>query len=184
MRRSWLLLAVAISMMVSGIAQADGPIRRFWDDLCRSTARNNAWPDPFIPADRAAVQNHLQVVIDQGWMINNTLSDYHFDETGLITEAGELRVRTIMQEYIACRRVVFVLKSNDPVIDGARSESTYAVATKFALPGDIPRVGETNVRPDGWPASFVVAVDRAYEESMPQPRLPQRSSSSAAGAGT
>lgn len=158
---------------------AEGPLLRFFRDIGRSSARNNAWPDPFIPADRQAVRAPLATVADNGWRYNNILHDHHFDESGRLNEAGDRMVRTITQEHPTGRRSVYIVRSNEPQITEARFASAYQTVNRYLLPGDVAQVGETVIRPEGWPASFVVAVDRAFVESIPQPRLPARASGSA-----
>ena len=173
MRRSWQTLTVVCATLGSTIAMAEGPILRFWRDVGRSTARNNAWPDPFIPADRNAARAPFDAMTYNGWRYNNTLSDQHFDEAGRLNEAGEIKLRTTLQEFPSTRRMIFVLKAEDQLVTSARLQNTHEAAMKFALPGDQPQIDQTVIRPEGWPASFVVAVDRAYAESMPQPRIPR-----------
>lgn len=180
MRRAWQTMTIVGLLVSSSAALAEGPILRFFRDVGRSTARNNAWPDPFIPDDRCAVRAPLEVMVNNGWRYNNTLSDHHFDGLGQLNEAGDRMVQTIVQQYPTGRRPVYVLRSTDPVISQARLESVYAAANKYALPGDVAQVGETYIRPEGWPASFVVAVDRSYAESIPQPRIPPRAGAAAA----
>lgn len=186
MRRTWQTMAIVSLLLGSSVAMAEGPLLRFWRDVSRTSARNNAWPDPFVPDDREAVRTPLEMMANNGWRYNNILSDYHFDLNGRLNEAGERMVQNVLQQYPTGRRCLYVLRANDPVVSDARTESVYAAANRFVLPGDVPQVGETVIRPEGWPASFVVATDRLFTESMPQPRLPARStgSSSSGAAGS
>jgi hypothetical protein len=182
--RSWHSLAVMCVLLGSSAAMAEGPILRFWRDMCRSTARNNAWPDPFIPDDRCAVRAPLEIVAANGWRYNNILTDHHFDAAGRLNEAGDRMVRTTLREYPSGRRILYVVEADDAVVNEARVASTYEAASRYVLPGDVPQIGQTTIRPEGWPASFVVAVDRSFEENMPQPMLPPRSTAAGGAAGT
>ena len=181
MRRTWQTMAIVTLLVGSNVAMGEGPILRFWRDVGRSTARNNAWPDPFIPDDRAAARAPFEVMTQNGWRYNNTLSDHHFDLAGRLNESGDRMVQTISQQYPTGRRMIYVLRSTDPAISQARLDSVYAAANRYVLPGDVAQVGETHLRPEGWPASFVVTIERGYQESTPQPRIPPRAGAAAGG---
>ena len=50
-------------------------------------------------------------MINNGWRVQNTLGDDHFDaDTGLLNEAGELKVREILAASPPEHRTVFVLQ--------------------------------------------------------------------------
>ena len=183
MLRRAVLGTLALSLVGGELAWAGhGPFRTWLRNMSRDAQRNNAWPDAFIPPDRAAVRDAFAVNVDNGWRLQNTLSDFHFDENGQLTEAGALKVQSIVQENPAERRTVFVLQADQPEMSAARLASTQEVAARYMLGGELPQVATTHKRPIGWPANFVVLVDRARSEAMPPPILPPRAQGSGGGA--
>src|SRR6185295_127500 len=82
---------------------------RFWLDF----HRNNAWPEPFLSADRVAARTPFCIQTDNGWKMQNTIGSYLFDpETQRVNQAGELLVKWIVSQAPAHRRAVFVLKGD------------------------------------------------------------------------
>jgi hypothetical protein len=171
---SWALLSAAA-------IQAENWFTHWWDDCRITTARNNAWPEPFIPSDRATARAPFAVCVANGWRLQNTLDDHHFDaDTGKLTEAGELKVQTIVTRTPIPYRVVFVLRSERPDITAARMASAQEAAARFAI-GDVAPVGETVDRPRGTPGYYVVDIERSLRDSTPPPRLPVLSGATSSG---
>ena len=65
------VIAVAISAIVASatLVQADGPIKRGWDNFWAATMRNNAWPEAFVPFDRAAARAPFGGCVAAGWRV-------------------------------------------------------------------------------------------------------------------
>jgi hypothetical protein len=190
MSRKLAVVVVLSTVIVSGtLVQAENAITRSWNKFCAVTMRNNAWPEAFIPVDRAAARAPFGGCVAAGWRVQNTLDDYHFEpDTGKLLEAGTIKVRKIMTEAPIGYRTVFVLRANTAAETASRITATQEAAVRYALPGDHPMVGETYIQPRGMPAYYIVDIDRSFRESTPEPRIPEgsrgSSSSSSSSAGT
>jgi hypothetical protein len=190
MRRSLAAIAAGLAIaFTASVSQGGNWLAAGWHNFCAATQRNNAWPEAFVPTDRAAARAPFVGNVMAGWRLQNTLSDYHFeDDTGALKESGVLKVMKIVTQSPPDFRTVFVLRAETAQLTAARIASTQEAAARYALPGNYPQVGETFVKPRGSPAYYVVDVDRSFQETTPEPRLPPRqsstSSSSSTGAGT
>src|SRR5580698_9865787 len=81
----------------------------WWSRIWRDYHRNQAWPDPFIPGDRAAVKTPFMLMADNGWQRQNLLCEYHFSQDGQsLSQAGEYRLNWIATQAPQARRTVFV----------------------------------------------------------------------------
>ncbi|HEY5313751.1 MAG TPA: hypothetical protein VIK18_14585 [Pirellulales bacterium] len=179
MRRPSAAVAAALIVLLSaGALHAEGWLKSHWHNFCAVTERNNSWPEPFVPADRAAARAPFVGCVVAGWRVQNTLSDYHFEDgSGALKESGMIKVARIVTEAPPDFRTVFVLRAATAELTAARIASVQEAAARYALPGDHPQVGGTFVSPPGAPAFYIVDVDRSFRESMPEPRLPARASS-------
>jgi hypothetical protein len=179
MQRSALAALAAVALVSLPASAGDQPVRRAWNNFCRDFHRNNCWPDPFIAPDRAAVRAPINVMVAQGWKVQNTLGDHHFEgDTAKLTEAGELKVRAILAQSPADFRTIFVLRADDPKLTADRIESTQHLATKLVQDGVPPQVVETTEKPRGTPAYYIDEVTRRYQSTTPDPRLPTDNDSS------
>ena len=108
-----------------------------------------------------------------GWRIQNTLSDHHFNDAGDLTEAGELKVAAIINDTPLPYRAIFVLRGEDPGITATRVVSIQEGVARIL--GDRPPVPifETYEKPRGTPAYYVDEVTRRYQDTIPDPRLPE-----------
>jgi hypothetical protein len=110
---------------------------------------------------------------ENGWYAASTLSDLHFDsETQTLTEAGELRVRQIVTQHPEQHRAVFIVKGHNKRDTDKRTDSVQQAVARIVPDGPLPDVRHVHIGPRPWPAEEINAVDRAYRESRPQPRLP------------
>jgi hypothetical protein len=147
--------------------------------------RNNCWPQPFIIADRVAVRTPFAIQVNKGWCVQNTLHDEHFDEeTGMLNEAGELRVRDILTENPADHRTVFVLQANKPALTTARHQSVEEFAAKIAENGEVPQIAGTRIRPRTSAADYINTIGTRYAQSTPDPRLPQSANGGSSSGGS
>ncbi|HEX4150543.1 MAG TPA: hypothetical protein VHY20_16210 [Pirellulales bacterium] len=186
MRRSLAATAVVLAVAFSASVSRGGEwFATRWHNFCAITQRNNAWPEAFVPTDRAAARAPFAGCVMAGWRVQNTLSDYHFEtDTGALKESGLIKVRRIVTESPPDFRAIFVLRADSAQLTAARLASTQEAAAHYALPGNLPQVGETFVAPRGSPAYYVVDIDRSFQESTPEPRLPQRQSSTSSSSPT
>jgi hypothetical protein len=157
-----------LAVLAPGQLKADG----WFPKMHRDFRRNNCWPQPFVIPDRIAVRSPFEVMINNGWQVQNTLSDEHFDpETGELIGAGELKVRGILIESPKNRRRVFVLRGKDPEDTARRERAVQEYAARILHPGERPEIAESSFRPRGTPAERIFDIDARYSASAPDPRL-------------
>ncbi len=183
MRRWFLALFAATGTMLAAAPAQAGTWGdkwdSFWHDVRVDWHRNNAWPEPFQSADRAAQREPFCIQADNGWKMQNTVGRYLFDDNQQLNTAGELHVKWIVTQAPQHRRAVFVLKGDNAEATAARVASVNAAVTKFAG-GAMPPVMVTDSEPVGWSGSYVDAIGQQYQSSVPSPRL---SSGSTGGSG-
>jgi hypothetical protein len=181
--RRWLvvgLVTVSLGTLASGVFAANGEKREkvhAW--YYRSKVdfhRNNAWPEPFATADRAAQRQPFCLMVDNGWKMQNTIGTFLFDgNSQQLNTAGEHLVKWIVQQAPIHRRAVFVLKGDTPDATQARIASVQAAVARFACEGENPPVILTCTEPPGWPASYVDQMSQQFQATIPAPRLPAAS---------
>jgi len=166
--------AVLLTVVVVSCVPAEANwLESAWASVCRDFKRNNYWPKPFTDPDREAAVAPFAVMVDNGWKLQNTLGDQHFDETNnQLTEAGELKLRSILTEAPVEYRTVFILRGNRPEITSARLQSVHDTAANILPQGELAEVAETDKRPHYWPAEYVDDISRARRSTIPSPRLP------------
>jgi hypothetical protein len=175
MRLWFLALLATVGVAMSAVPAHAQTWGEKWDAFWHRTRvdwhRNNAWPEPFQTADRAAVREPFCIQTDNGWKMQNTVGTYLFDENHALNKAGELQVKWIVTQAPVHRRAVFVLKGDNPEQTAARVASVNAAVAKYAGP-NIPPVMVTDTEPSGWSGSYVDAISQALNSSIPAPRLP------------
>ena len=172
MRRTTLALVFAAASVTASVSQAGWA--EFWERVHLDWHRVNAWPEPFLHADRDLVRQPLIAMTDNGWRMQNTLSDHLFDaESSNLTQAGTLKVRWIVTQAPPHRRTVFVLRGATPDATLARVDAVQEAITKLVPQGNRPEVLLTDVIPVGGSGDYFDSVDRQLKDSIPAPRLPQ-----------
>ncbi|MEO8496100.1 MAG: hypothetical protein ABI614_13600 [Planctomycetota bacterium] len=172
MRRITLALVFAATIVTASVTQAGWD--EFWGRVHLDFHRVNSWPQPFLYADKDLVRQPLILMTDNGWRMQNTLSDHLFDgETNSLTQAGSLKVRWIVTQAPPHRRTVFVLRGATPDATLARVDAVQEAITQIGPQGNRPDVLLTDVVPVGGSGDYFDAVDRALKDSIPPPRLPQ-----------
>jgi hypothetical protein len=191
MRRSlWAILSLLCVASVSLPAVAGEGWHEFWHRVYVDYHRNNAWPEPFQTADRAAAREAWCIQTDNGWKMQNTVGTFLFDrETQQLNQAGELLVKWIVTQAPHHRRAVFVLRGETPEATKTRATSVQAAVAKYANEcGCVCPVLLTCVEPTGWPASYIDSITQQFNATIPAPRLPTTdggtaSASSGSGSG-
>jgi hypothetical protein len=165
----WTLAALAALVFVlPGLAHAE-----LFKRMHRDYRRNNCWPDPFLVPDRMSVRAPFAVMINNGWRVQNTLGDEHFDpETGALNDAGKLKVRDILTYSPPQHRTVYVLQAHQDELTAARRRAVGDFVSGLNTISEGPLVAETNIPPRGWPAENVSAIGTRFNATAPDPRLP------------
>lgn len=176
MRR--LLATGALFIGVACASHAQAGWHEFWHRTKVDFHRNNAWPEPFQSADRAAVREPFCIMVNNGWRMQNTIGTFLFDDTHQLNRAGEIKLRWILTQAPIHRRAVFVLQADTPQETAARVESVQHAISRMIPHGPLPPVMLTDTEPDGGSGEYYDAINRALQSSLPTPRLPASDASS------
>jgi len=130
------------------------------------------WPHPYIRQDRAYVRNIIELQQSAGWISATTLFHYHFDnETQLLTEAGKLQLRWILEHTPEPYRVAFVQTADTQNVTQARMANVHTVASELVgdanVPPVMPRVTSTLDRS----AAEIQAIRDRWLQAQPVPRI-------------
>lgn len=144
-----------------------------FEHIARETKRRQWWPRPFNEADREAARTPFALMVANGWQRQNMIGDIFFNaENGELTEAGRLKVEWILYEAPEQHRTIYVHRGKTAEETGQRVET---VRQYVALIGDEQHtapVMPTDIADRGWPASRVDQVNRKFQASQPDPKLP------------
>ena len=86
------------TIVLAFVAQscAEAGWSEFWARFKLNRRRAEAWPEPFILEDRAAVQSPFEQMVANGWREHNTLDGSLFLENASgLTHMGLARIRSI-----------------------------------------------------------------------------------------
>ncbi len=172
-----IVIALAIVGLLAAIPADAGWFSSVFQFAARETKRRNCWPQPFVCPDRHDARAPFVTMVNNGWRRQNLLGEHHFvDGKDQLTEAGRLKVRWILTEAPHQHRAIYVHEALHPETTTARVYGVQQFALQFAVSGQVPMVLTTDIPSYGWPASQVDAIGRAYENTMPEPRLPESQS--------
>ncbi len=145
----------------------------FLNSVARDTKRRNCWPAPFVCMDRQAVRAPFAIEVENGWRRQNMLGDFYFEpNNGQLTEAGKLKIRWIVFEAPGQHREIYVHIGQNSEETQARLTAVTAEAASLAPQGQVPPVMQTTISDSGYPADRLDLIERKYQSSMPNPRLP------------
>ncbi|RMF87750.1 MAG: hypothetical protein D6741_20150 [Planctomycetota bacterium] len=186
MKRSIVVFASALTLVLSlGIVASPAQaqiLEKFFHSIGRDTARNNLWPDSFLPADRASVRAPFVLMVRNGWERQNLIADQHFESgTNELNGAGKLRIEWILTQATKPHRVIYLRRCMSPEDTAERLENIRKWAANYLPEGTEPNIMISTLAPVGWPAERVNAVDRKFTSSMPDPRLPEPKSDDGQG---
>jgi hypothetical protein len=120
---------------------------QFCDTIEMHRKRVAVWPEPFVRADRELVRDPFRTMADNGWRLQNTLSDDLFDrETQELTYAGRLKLRALLTQFPPHRRQVYVLEAATPADTGKRVASVNRNLIEIA-PDQACNVWTTKIGP-------------------------------------
>ena len=173
LRRFW-LLSLALLVPVSAHA-ADTWWAGTWKGWKREFRHNNVWPEQYLDHDRSAARAPFELMVANGWRLQNTISSYHFNEqTGALNETGRLKLKSILFETPTDFRSIYVLRADDPQMTAARVKSVQEMGMGM-LQGvePLPPVMITTKEPRGARGDYTNKVHTTFAESMPPPVLPE-----------
>lgn len=174
--RALVLVAIGVAVTATQV-RAEG-LSMIASYGVREFKRRNCWPKPFNYPDRYAVRTPFNAMVNNGWERQNMLGDHHFAKgTGKLTEAGKLKIRWILTAAPQHHRDIYVRRAETADETAARVESVRLAAAEIAPASGPPPILETDIPDYGWPAWRVDAIGRAFESSMPEPKLPEVQSS-------
>jgi len=151
-------------------------IKGFFRSIGVDTARNGCWPDAFVPIDRTNARLPFVVMVQTGWKRQNLIADPYFQEDGkTLTDSGKRQSKWILTQAPVQHRTIFVKEGDNASVTEARVKAVSEAAVSFVGPDQKVDIRITNIDPPGWPAEYVDTVERAYLKTMPDPRLPARS---------
>lgn len=163
------ILGLATVVALSGALPANADWLRGW---VRDAQRNNAWPRPFIQADREAVWAPFAVMVNKGWERQNTLDAHHFNEDNELNEAGRRKVHQIVTTAPEQYRTIYIERDPDADITSARVTAAQDIAARYATNREVPQVMETTIPFRGWPGEYADTIDTKFRDSQPDPRIP------------
>jgi hypothetical protein len=171
------LYLFAILLVGSSVTQVQAGWNEFVQRSVLDWHRNNTWPQPFVHSDRMATCSPFVIMSQNGLCGEFTLGDHHFDPVSQsLSEAGQLKVADIIRRQPAGMAQVFVVNGRDDEISAIRLDSVQQTLAKVVTDGTLPEVRFTNYSPRGVPASYIDAVGRKLDATVPNPRLPEFSS--------
>jgi hypothetical protein len=165
----WMLL---IFLCACGSARAGW--HEFWERFDLDWHRMNAWPEPFLTTDRQLERAPFCVMVNKGWQLQNTISDFHFNpETQELTRSGELKLQGILNDSPPPRRTtIFVLRGRTDDVTTARIASVQQAMSRISPQGPLPDVVQSGITPRSWPADYVDDINNKMIKSRPAPVLP------------
>lgn len=173
--RLYLFGALLLALAMASVPAEAGFFKKMFAIAKRDFRRNNMWPEPFVRADRERTKAPIATMIANGWRLQNTLADHHFDaDTNELNAAGRLRLETILTERPVDHRMVFVLQGKNATKTAARIGSVHEASADYLPSGELAEVAATSVRPAEWPAVEIDKTYRSYQEAKPKPQLPTR----------
>jgi hypothetical protein len=185
--RRWILTSSlgAAFLVGSGLGftpSAFADWHEFWHRVKVDTHRNNAWPEPFRTADRAAQREPFCIMVDNGWKAQNTIGTFLFNaETNELNSAGEKQVKWVVTQAPIHRRAVFVLVGDTAQDTKARVESVQRYISRIVPDGHLPPVMLTTRDAEGGSGEYFDSINRALLQSVPAPRLPGGDASGGSG---
>jgi hypothetical protein len=134
---------------------------------------NHIWPQQYLWPSRRGICQSFDIMVANGWRQHHVLGQHYFDRnTGVLTEAGLMKVQWILTQAPPNRRTIFIERTRDAEQTAARVEAVQQLAADLSSGADAPEVRETYVRDYGHPAIGVDAVFTGFRANQMVPMLP------------
>lgn len=169
-----LICAAALVALTASTSHADW--HSFWHRFHIDYHRNNAWPHPFREMAAMQTRSPFEVQKVNGWRLHNTISHELFVQgDGQLTYAGQRQLHNIMTHVPPQFREVFVVRGSSQAETEARVAAVKSSLTRMQLPEDaLPAVSVIDRAPATSSGSITSAINRAWLNSLPEPKLPER----------
>lgn len=130
------------------------------------------WPYPYNMQDRCFLRTVSDAQVNNGWIKEATLYDYHFDEKdNSLNHAGRNHLIWIVQTIPEQRRFVWVQASTDKKVTDARLDHVKKETAKLAGDANVPPVMVRITPTDGRPAEDINRMRKAMLDSTLPPRI-------------
>ena len=130
------------------------------------------WPHPYNCWDQESVYGIVQTHVDNGWILQTTLYDYHFDEeTCELNDAGRTHLRWILENAPEQYRVCWVQTGPSRDVSDMRLNAVQLAASNIVGPENAPQAMLRVDSPPGRPAQHIDMQYRSFLTSMPEPRI-------------
>lgn len=145
-----------------------------WKGWKREFHHNNVWPEQYLDHDRSVARAPFEMMVANGWRLQNTISSYHFNEqTGELNETGRLKLKSILFETPAAYRSIYILRADDPRMTAARVKSVQEQGLGLLQGELLPPMMITSTDPRGARGDWTNGVHQRFIESAPPPVLPE-----------
>jgi len=176
---------VALLIAATTVTSVSADWDSFWHNVHVGYARNNAWPDPFNEVDAAEVIRPFELMKANGWRMHNTIGHELFRHgDGALLAAGHRKVHWIATQAPQSRRAVHVLRGASPAETQARVASVRSTLANINYQGAEPQILVTDIEPATSSGAIATKINREMLENLPEPRLPDQSSSGQQGIAT
>lgn len=153
-----------------------------WPPYCRPVGEDQTcihryhaahyWPHPYNCWDQESVYTHIQAHVDNGWILQTTLYEYHFsEENEELNHAGLTHLRWILENAPAQHRVCWVQTGPNRQISDLRMNAVQLAAAEMVGPENVPPIMLRVDSPTGRPAQHIDTQYRSFLSTMPEPRI-------------
>lgn len=130
------------------------------------------WPYPYVCEDRAYIREVGQRQVNNGWITETTLYDYHFEDDGVkLDHSGLMHVDWILKHVPPTHRVIWVQEGFNPEQSQQRLAAVQTSATEIVGENNVPPIMLRADSPVGRPAVEIDMIRRAEMETVPDPRI-------------
>jgi len=139
--RVFVVLSGTLSYASSAPAQV---LERVVASIAADYRERNAWPEPYVDADRQSVVEPFDIMTRNGWRAQNMLADVHFKDKGELNEAGRSVIRSVVYDVPSQFRTIFVRRSHQRDEMKARMASIEKYVAALQPEAGPPPIQETN----------------------------------------
>jgi len=140
------------------------------------------WPHPYNCQDLGYLRTVSASQVDNGWMTQTTLYDYHFDsETNALNQAGRLHLNWILNTIPEHRRYVWVQATEEPADSERRLAQVQQAAGELSANEKLPPIALRVAPTDGRPTNEINHIRELESGSMLPPHIEYTSPSAGTG---